>query len=292
MAPDAAEILPARNGPTLRQTRPERRRSLEEDCALSGVAASRAANSSRGGARIADPLRETVRMYRADRVSAASLTEGAQTQRPPGKPAAVCITRVRESNQVIERLDHTAYAARHGIEQLSEIAEQASHGARSLARDRRSGHVDLGDQRVHVDGSEIERHDIALARTGTGDAHCAAEVLRHDISAECATGELKHAIRLQADDLADGVFDQSEARNHGLIDGDVAQASNQRQGETGDAIEDQTGALDFLCSDGARGGSGVRCYGRFGACEPEGKRQSERRDARINNNCSLSSGGK
>src|SRR3954447_12956889 len=89
MAPDAAEILPARNGPTLRQTRPERRRSLEEDCALSGGAASRAANSSRGGARIADPLRETVRMYRGDRVSAASLTEGAQIQRPPGKPAAV-----------------------------------------------------------------------------------------------------------------------------------------------------------------------------------------------------------
>src|SRR6266550_4835025 len=61
MTPDTAEIRPARNGPTLRQTSAERRRGSTgpdrgaADCARSGVAASGTAQSTRrDGARIVE----------------------------------------------------------------------------------------------------------------------------------------------------------------------------------------------------------------------------------------------
>src|SRR2546426_6624580 len=65
MAPDTAEIRPPRNGPTLRQTNPDKRLG-SRDCALSEGAASVTAQSiSRDGARIAESDDEDVPTYRA-----------------------------------------------------------------------------------------------------------------------------------------------------------------------------------------------------------------------------------
>src|SRR2546421_9226964 len=135
-----------------------------------------------------------------------------------------------------------------------------------------------------MDLAEINRDDVALSRSGAGDAHIGEEIFGHHVRAEDATGELQDAFRLESHDLTDSILDDSEVRDDPLIDVHVTELTNERQIETGDTTQRQSGALLFLKRQSV---VVVRCRGVLCAGKAEHEWNRERGEAEIHGTLSF-----
>src|SRR5438105_14274965 len=135
-----------------------------------------------------------------------------------------------------------------------------------------------------MDLAEIDRDGIALTRAGAGHTHMREEILGHHVRAEDAARELQHAFRLKTHDLTDGILDDREVRDDGLIDVHVTELPNERQIETGDTTQRQSGALLFRKRQSV---VAVRGRGVLGAGETEHEWNRERGKAEIHGTLSF-----